>query len=89
MAQYRIILRRAMGPANPDKDRKWLDTTVEQPSLTLAVAYLFHQLKNTSDSNVQQVTSVVIRAPRLLPTSVASPSPQSTQPQTHTKRGKA
>jgi hypothetical protein len=89
--QFQIILRRPM-QGNPDKERKWLDTHTEQPDLPHAVAYLYHQLTKTAPDNVQQISSVVIRAavvsgksPAEAPPARVAPVAQRTAP---AKKGK-
>lgn len=85
--QYEIVLRRAMA-ASPDKERKWLSTTTEQPDLPHAVAYVYHQLTKTAVDNVRQVSSIVIRAPLSAPSpSVAPTSTPLTAPSSR-KKGK-
>lgn len=84
--RYEITLRRPAGPSNPRADRKWLETTTEQPDLASAVAFLYHQLKKTSADNVQQISVVLIRTPRA-PASIPEATPS--QPTTRQKtRGK-
>jgi hypothetical protein len=76
--QFQIILRRPM-LGNPDKERKWLETTAEQPDLAHAVAYLYNQLTKTAPDNVGQISSVVIRAPMRAPV-VSGKSPAEVPP---------
>lgn len=81
--RYDITLRRPAGPSNPRADRKWLETSTEQPDLASAVAFLYHQLKKTSADNVQQISVVLIRTPR----APAEPEPaQQTAPR---RKGRA
>jgi hypothetical protein len=60
MPKFRIVLRRPMSPAQPNRDRKWRELATDQPTLPLALAWAYQQLAKTSPENVAQVSSVTV-----------------------------